>query len=241
MEHSLSVIITAYNERENLDATVNLVLRSLEGLFTEYEIIIVDDCSTEGTGEVADRLAERNPAVRVLHHPHNLGFAASYRHGVAEAQMRNVGLVTGDNEMRLESVRAIFAAVGTADLVIPYQANQQDRPLVRRTLSRLFTWSVNALFGLRLRYFQGPCVYPTDLAQRLPVTTSGFAALTEMLVRTVKAGHSYVQVPMYVQPRVYGRSTALSLRNVATAAVTVVRLYVQLRLCRAAARGAHRV
>ena len=138
--------------------------------------------------------------------------------------------------MRPESVRAIFAAVGTADVVVPYQANQQDRPWLRRTLSRLFTWIVNRLFGLRLRYFQGPCVYPTAFAQGLPMSTQGFALLTEMLLRTVKAGYSYAEIPMHIQPRRYGRSSALSFRNAITAAVLVARLYVELRLCGPVAR-----
>ena len=142
--------------------------------------------------------------------------------------------------MRPESVRAIFAAVGTADVVVPYQANQQDRPWVRRTLSHLFTWSVNRLFGLRLRYFQGPCVYPTALARELPMSTQGFVLLTEMLLRTVKAGHSYAEIPMHIQPRRYGRSSALSLRNVTTAATIVARLYVELRLWGAIARWTRR-
>ena len=238
MKRSLSVIITAYNERENLGATVDAVLRSLESLFDEFELIIVDDCSTDGTAEVADCLAARYPAIRVLHHALNRGFAASYRHGVVEARMTYVGLVTGDNEMRPESIRAIFAAAGTADVVVPYQANQQDRPWIRRTLSRFFTWSVNRLFGLRLRYFQGPCVYPTALAQGLPMSTQGFALLTEMLLRTLKAGYSYAEIPMHIQPRLYGRSSAVSFRNAASAAAIVARLYVELRLWGAIARRA---
>ena len=240
MKRTLSVIITAYNERETLGATVDVVLESLKGLFGEHELIIVDDCSNDGTAEVADGLAARYPAIRVVHHAPNRGFAASYRHGVEEARMIYVGLVTGDNEMRPESIRAIFAAAGTADVVVPYQANQQDRPWIRRTLSRLFTWSVNRLFGVRLRYFQGPCVYPTALAQRLPMSTQGFAFLTEMLLRTVNAGHSYVEIPMLIQPRCYGRSSALSFQNVATAAAIVARLYVELRIWGPVARRVRR-
>jgi glycosyltransferase involved in cell wall biosynthesis len=241
MERSLSVVITAYNERENLAATVEVVLRSLEGLFASYEIIIVNDCSSDGTAEVADRLSAMYPAVRVLHQTVNRGFAGSYRHGVEEARMTYVGLVTGDNEMCPESIREIFSAVGDADVVVPYQANQEDRPWIRRTLSRLFTWTVNLALGLRLRYFQGPCVYPTPLAQQVKITTHGFVCLTEMLVRTLKAGHSFIEVPMHIQPRRYGQSSALSVRNVVTAAGTIARLFVELRLGASTTQQARRV
>jgi len=229
---SLSVVMTARDEEGNLKGAVDLVLKSIEGLFNGYEILIVNDGSTDATGAVANQLSAAYPSVRVVHHRTGQGFAASYRHGVSLARMAYVGLVTGDNEMTPESVRTAFEAVGRADVVVPYQANQRDRPWMRRLLSRSFTGLVNALFGLRLRYFQGPCIYPTAWAQALPLTTTGFALLTDMLVRTLKTGHSYIEVPMYIRPRAYGRSSAVSFRNVATALWTVGVLFRDVYVAR---------
>ena len=72
------------------------------------------------------------------------------------------------------------------------------------------------------------------------MSTQGFACLTEMVLRTVKAGYSYSEIPMHIQPRRYGRSSALSFRNAATAAAVVARLYIELRLWGAIARWARR-
>ena len=221
----LTVVITARNEERNLEPTVHLVLAYLKEYFPAYEVLIIDDGSRDSTGRVADELARRHQAIRVIHHAASRGFAAAYRQGVSQARMPYVGLVTGDNEMTPESIATAFEAVGQADIVIPYQANQQDRPLARRVLSRTFTSTVNFLFGLRLRYFQGPSIYPTEWAQRLPLTTTGFGLLTDMLVRTLKAGCSYVEVPMKIRPRAYGRSSALSLRNVVTTGRTLAILW----------------
>lgn len=218
---SLSVVMTARNEEGNLRAAVGVVLASMQDLFSPFEILIINDGSTDGTGALADQLAGQHESIRVIHHRTSQGFASSYRHGVTLARMDYVGLVTGDNEMTPGAVRAAFEAVGKADVVVPYQANQQDRPWLRRTLSRAYTTTVNLLFGLHLRYFQGPCIYSTPWAQRLPLTTDGFALLTDMLVRTLKTGHSYIEVPMSVRPREYGRSAAISLRNVVTALWTL--------------------
>jgi dolichol-phosphate mannosyltransferase len=214
---SLSVVVTARNEVGNLRPAVEIVLKVLANSFGEYELLLVNDGSTDGTGALADELSREHPSIRVAHHRAPQGFAASYRHGVDLARMAYVGLVTGDNEMKPESIQTAFAAVGKADVVVPYQANQSARPWWRRSLSRFFTGMVNVLFGLRLRYFQGPCIYPTPWARSLPVTTRGFALLTDMLVRSIKAGCTYVEVPMYVQARGYGRSAAVSFRNVVTA------------------------
>jgi hypothetical protein len=118
-------------------------------------------------------------------------------------------------------MRAIFQAVGTAPIVAPFTANQAERPWLRRVLSRTFTGTVNTLFGLRLRYFQGPSVYPTALARRIPTTTRGYAFLAEMLIRALAAGHRAVEVPMYIQPRQFGASRAVTVRNVVTSLKTV--------------------
>ena len=193
------------------------VVAILADLFSDYEVIVVDDGSTDGTGTLADKLAFEIPGIRVLHHTTGQGFSASYRHGVALATKDHVALIPGDNEIQTVSMRAIFEAVGRADIVVPFTANQEIRPWLRRVLSRTFTLIVNILFGHRFRYYQGPSIYPADVLRALPATSRGFVFLTEMLVRALACGHGAVQVPMYIQPRQFGASSAVSLYNIVTA------------------------
>jgi len=229
---SLSIVVPARNEEGNLKECVQTVLGAIDGLFTEYEIVIVDDGSTDGTGALADRLASEIPAVRVVHNPVGTGFAQAYRRGLELASKEYVGLIPGDNEIQPVSMRAIFQAVGTAPIVAPFTANQAERPWLRRVLSRTFTGTVNTLFGLRLRYFQGPSVYPTALAHRIPTTTRGYAFLAEMLIRALATGHRAVEVPMYIQPRQFGASRAVTARNVVTSLKTVALVLWDVRVRR---------
>src|SRR5205085_7099780 len=109
----------AFNEVHNLEAAVrDVVAASTE--FDDYEVLIVDDGSTDGSGELADRLAHELPRVRALHHPRNQGFGAAYGTALAEAQMAYFTFVPGDHEVAPESVVRIFAAVGKADIVVPF-------------------------------------------------------------------------------------------------------------------------
>lgn len=229
---SLSVVIPARNEDGNLKGCVQTVLGALDGLSDDCEILIVDDGSTDETGALADRLAVEIPEVRVVHNLRSVGFAGAYRRGLELATKEYVALIPGDNEIQPASMRVIFEAVGTADIVVPYTANQEDRPWLRRVLSRSFTGTINTLFGLRLRYFQGPAVYPAALARRIPTTTRGFVFLAEMLIRALAAGHGAVQVPMYIQPRQFGASSAVSVNNVVAALKTVGRLLWEVRVRR---------
>jgi glycosyltransferase involved in cell wall biosynthesis len=228
---SVSVFIPAYNEERNLEGAVRDVLDACRD-FEDYEVLIVDDGSTDGTGAVADRLAQVHPRVRVLHHAQNRGFGAAYGTALAEARMAYFTFVPGDHEVAPESVKAIFNAVGRADIVVPYHGTPWKRPFFRRGLTWIATTQVNVLFGWRLKYYQGPAVYPTELARLLPRTVSGFYFATEMLVHALAAGYSWVEVGLIHQERSYGRSKAVAWSNAVNAQWTIVRLWWDIRVRR---------
>jgi glycosyltransferase involved in cell wall biosynthesis len=226
---TLSVLVPAYNERDNLEAAVRDVLTVLAG-FADGEVLIVDDGSTDGTAEVADRLALQHPRVRAFHHPRNLGFAAAYTTALAEARMGYFTFVPGDHEVTLDSLERIFGAVGSRDLVIPYHGTPWKRTRFRRALTWICTTQFNVLFGWRLRYYQGPTVYPTLLARALPRRARSFFFAAEMQVHALAAGCSYVEVGLTHQERAYGRSKAVALSNIVEAQKTILRLWWLIRV-----------
>jgi glycosyltransferase involved in cell wall biosynthesis len=228
---TLSVLVPAYNEARNLEGAVRDVV-SAAARFEDFEVLIVDDGSTDGTGEVAERLAREITQVTAIHHPRNLGFAAAYRTALAQARMSHFTFVPGDHEVASESVRGIFAAVGLADLVIPFHATPWNRPPLRRLLTWICTTQLNWLFGWRLRYYQGPTVYPTALARALPATASGFFFIAELLVNALDAGYNTVEVGLIHQERAYGASKAVALSNVLNAQQTILRLWWNVRIRR---------
>lgn len=225
----VTIFVPAYNEVDNLHGTIEDIAAAAEAL-TQYEIIIVDDGSTDGTGALADRLAATRPGVRVIHAAVNRGLAAGYRAALAAARLPYFTFVPGDREVSRASIREILGAVGLADIVVPYHANPEARPWHRRLLTAVSTGLINALFGLRLRYFQGPCVYHTELARSLPTTTAGFFFLAEMLIRALSRGHGFVEVGLQHQERAHGRSKAVSLRNIARALAMIIRLWWAIRV-----------
>jgi dolichol-phosphate mannosyltransferase len=229
--NSISVLIPAYNETQNLEPAVLDVLEACRDL-DDYEVLIVDDGSIDGTGELADRLSATLPHVRALHHSQNRGFGAAYGTALAEARMAYFTFVPGDHEIAPESVIAIFAEVGKADLVVPYHGTPWKRPFFRRALTWIATTQINLLFGWRLKYYQGPAVYPTELARLLPRTVQGFYFATEMLVHALAAGYSWVEVGLTHQERSYGRSKAVAWSNALNAQWTIVRLWWEIRVRR---------
>ncbi|MFN8632826.1 MAG: glycosyltransferase family 2 protein [Chloroflexota bacterium] len=226
---SMSVVIPAYNEAGNLEGAVHDTVHALR-TFDDFEVIIVDDGSTDGTGEVADRLASTMPRVKAIHHRPNRGFAASYQTGLKHATMAFFTFVPGDHEVAAESVEEIFNAVGSADVVVPYHGTPWNRTWHRRLLTWICTTQINVLFGYNLKYFQGPAVYPTELARVLPIGTTGFFFATEMLLNALMMGYSCVEVPLVHHERSYGHSKAVKPGNIVDAQITILRLWWSLRI-----------
>ena len=194
--------------------------------FADVEVIVVDDGSTDGTGAIADELARRDGRIRVVHHerPRNLGYA--YKAGVALARCEHVIMFPGDNEGSDEQLDAVLSRAGTADIVINYISNPQVRPWSRRVVSRAFVGLANALFGLRLRYYNGTVLHRTALVRAIEIRTDSFAYQAEALVKLLRAGRSYVEVGTPIAPRAAGRTKAFRLKN----AVEVGRTLLRLRL-----------
>ena len=225
LRRRVSIFVPAYNEVENLEGATHDVVGAAEATLEDYEILLVDDGSTDGTGALADRLAQELPKVRVIHQDRNQGIGAGYIRALDEAKLDYFSILPADREISPESIKDIFAAVGTEDIVVPYHANSRARALHRRVLTWAFRSLVNLLFGLKLKYFQGPCIYPTALARLLPKTSGGFFFPTQMLVHAVRAGHTYVHVGLTDQERRHGRSKAVSLGNILRALRTVGALW----------------
>jgi glycosyltransferase involved in cell wall biosynthesis len=226
---TLSIIVPAYNESHNIEGAVDTITRAGAAL-DDFEILLIDDGSSDDTGKIVDRLAANHSRVTAIHHLTNRGFAAAYHSGLDNARMEYVTFLPGDNEVAFESVCNIVAAVGTADLVIPYHATPWKRAWFRRVLTWVCVSEINVLFGWRQRYYQGPTVYPTRLARHLPTSTRRFFFITEMLVHALIAGYSWVEVGLTHQERTYGQSKAVALSNILDAEGTILRLWWKVRI-----------
>ncbi|MFH1692430.1 MAG: glycosyltransferase family 2 protein [Candidatus Omnitrophota bacterium] len=222
---SVSVIIPAFNEEKNITPVADSVLAALEGKFSEYEIIIFDDCSTDKTAEIIDQIAARNLHVKVVHNEVNKGFGYNYRKGVELARYDYVGMIPGDGEISASSIKNMYSLVGKADIIIPYTVNRQIRPLARRVISRAFTETLNILFGLRLKYYNGPVIHRRELIQSVGLTTDSFAFQAQALVKLLKAGHSFVETGMFLVERKYGKTNAFRWKNIVGVLKTVYALW----------------
>ena len=224
----VSFVVPALDEQENIRATVDEVLEAAKGLGS-FEVILVDDGSTDDTGRIMDELAAGHPAIAVVHNRPNRGLGGAYKVGLARASQEYVMLVPGDNSFPADCLRQILAVVGQADVVVPYRLNPEARGLGRRIGSSGFTTVLNLLFGLRIRYYNGLVVHRTALVRSIDIETDGFAYQAEALIKLLRQGHSYVEVGTIIEERRQGASKALRPKNLLSVARTIIRLWRSVR------------
>lgn len=227
---SVTVLVPALNERETLGPTVDLLLRVLNATLEDFEIIIVDDGSTDGTDDIADRCATRHSEIRVLHNPRSMGLGYAYLRGIDLASKHFFVYVPADNSYPFHALVDLFHAMGKTDIVASYTTNPEVRPLGRRLVSKWYTTVLNLLFGRRLHYYNGLTIFPTAFLRSRPITTAGFAFQSEALLRALDRGLSLVEVPVPIVERTAGGSKAVTVSNIVSVATTLARLFWELQV-----------
>jgi glycosyltransferase involved in cell wall biosynthesis len=214
MRKTISIIIPALDEEKNISSAIRNVLNVVEQYFDDYEIIVFDDYSKDLTGVIIDEFAKNNKKIKVVHNTKTMGFAYNYKKGIALAKNDYIAMIPGDNEISLKSIKDIFDKIGQADIIIPYTVNYNIRPLGRRIISKLFTFFMNLLFALKLKYYNGPVVHKKEVIKSIKINSDSFAFQAEILVKLLKLGYSYIEVEMVLNKRKYGKSKAVTLKNI---------------------------
>ena len=233
MFKSVSVVIPAYNEEKNLAATAVFLLERLnKNGISNFEILIFDDNSTDNTGKIADELADRHLQIKVIHNPRNMNLGYNITRGFQLATKEFVGFVPGDNETEPETLDNIFQNLGKADIVVPYIQNPEVRPWGRRFLSKTYVIIINTAFGLNLKYYNGMCFFKTSLVKKVPVSTFGFSYMTEILVKLIKSGAGFIEVPMINRVRERGATKAFRIKNIISVFKTFLTLFWEIQILR---------
>lgn len=209
----LSVIVPAYDEAGNLDSLIEAVLANLPTAAGQFEIVLVDDGSTDETGAIADALALRHPAVRVIHHPHNLGFGAAVRSGIAAARLEWVVVIPADHQFDIRDLPKLLAACAGADIVCAYRLGRRDTRR-RRAVSRAYNWYVARVHGYHFRDLNWVKMFRRAIFERITIESSGFCIDIEILLKARVLGCRVVEVPVPHHPRQWGKPTAISVGNV---------------------------
>ena len=209
----ITAIMSALNEEGNLAAALDDALRAFERLSIDGEIILFDDGSTDGTGAVAARYVAKHPNIRLVRHDTPCGIGGCFWEGVHLADSEIIVWIPGDGENDCYDIFRYLPLMEHVDIVVPFIYNREVRSRGRQLLSKVYKGIINVSFGLLLNYMNGTVMYRRSILLDLELKNHGFFYQTELLIKTIRRGYLYAEVPQALGIRVGGKSKAVSLRS----------------------------
>ncbi len=226
----LSVVLPAHNEEAVIRDTVGQCVETLSILAPEYEIIVVDDGSTDRTGEIAESLAAANPHIKVVHNRPQRGYGGALIAGFLAASKSLIFFMDADGQFDIRDIALLLPLREQGyRAVLGYRKHRRDS-LLRKINAWGWNVLVKLLFGLRVRDVDCAFkLYDANLVRVADVTAEGAMVNTEMLVKLTRLGVPFVQVPVRHYPRRHGAATGANLRVIAHAFVELFRLHSKLQ------------
>jgi dolichol-phosphate mannosyltransferase len=216
---SVWICLPTYNERENLERMVRALGEEFAAHAIDGTVLVIDDGSPDGTGAIADELADELPWVRVLHRTEKAGLGKAYIAGFGVALDGGADLVMEmdcDFSHDPRDVHRLVAAatLGDADVVLGSrnvpEGGVRNWPLSRRIISKGGSWYARSILGLPVRdltggfkCFRREVLELLDLGQ---IAAAGYIFQIEVTYRAVQAGFRVREVPIVFTDRVYGES-----------------------------------
>jgi glycosyltransferase involved in cell wall biosynthesis len=225
----LSVFFPAYNDSGTIASMVIRAVKAASELTSDYEVIVVDDGSTDATAEIANELARTYPHVRVEHHPRNRGYGGALQTGFRSATKDLIFYTDGDAQYDPAELSQLWSRLTSdADLVNGYKISRSD-PWHRIVIGRVYHHAVSFLFGLKVRDVDCDFrLFRRSVFDRITLQKTSGVICLEMMKKVQDAGCTIVEVPVHHYHRAYGRSQFFNFPRIVKTAVDVGLLWFDL-------------
>lgn len=205
--YSLSVIVPLYNEARVLEKALSRMVEFHSRHFADFEIMVVESGSTDGSGALCDEIGKQDPHIKVIHEGARKGFGSALRLGFKNATKDLVWIVSVDIPFPMDAILRALPLLGQYDCVLSYRSID-PRNAFRRIQSFVYNLIVKAALGLRFRSVNSAFkVFKRPLLQGMSLISNGPFIDAEILYRIQKQGISYAQIPVDLVDRTAGKST----------------------------------
>ena len=220
----VSMVLPAFNEEPNIEQALAEATAVAERLFSEHEVIVVDDGSTDRTAPLVRAAAERDPRIRLIGHGRNRGSGEALRTGFLSSNLDHVFFTDADLQFDLNELELFLPYVGTVDVVAGYRMNRQDT-FVRRLNAYGWNVLVRVLFYVPVRDIDCAFkMFDRRALRAVDIESVGAMVNTELMVKLGRKGASVVEIGVTHRPRRAGEARGASPRVIATAFREVARM-----------------
>lgn len=216
---SLSIFFPAYNEEGNIATTIIDARSAALAVSKKYEIIVVNDGSTDRTAEVVLELQKHDQNIKLISHKKNLGYGAAVKTGLKACKNDWIFFTDSDGQFKYNELQKFVNETMRADLIIGYRRKRMDpfhRVFVAQVLLKLWNF---ALFGLTVRDVD--CAYKLfkkDVRDAVKLETESAITVTEFIVKAKSLGFKIIQLPVHHYARKFGEQTGGNWRVIVKAA-----------------------
>jgi glycosyltransferase involved in cell wall biosynthesis len=226
---SLSVVLPCFNEAANIAPAVDNAAAAAAMTSEDYEIVVVDDGSTDASASIAAELVATDRHVRLIVHPHNRGYGHALRTGIDAARMDWVLLIDADLQFDLRDLADFVALTPTADALWGRRILRRDSA-GRRASAAGWNWLMRALFRVPVHDVDcGFKLIRSGVLQRFELQTGGAMISTELAVHCRAEGARFAEVDVHHHPRIAGEETGGNLRVILRAFRELTAMHGTLR------------
>ena len=216
MSQSISVVIMAFNECETLENVVNEINSELIESLNKYEIIVIDDGSTDGTEKIADDLANKYLQVRAIHHEGNKGLGIVYITGFINAKHEFITFYPADGQIPASNISRFIPLMNDYDLILGYLPDN-NAPIISKFLSIAERALFRLAFG-KLPKFQGSFMLRKKVLDEIELKSHGrsWTIVMELIIRVLRGGYRTVSIKTEMSPRISGKSKVKNIKTIST-------------------------
>lgn len=226
---SLSVFFPCYNEEKNLPGLIDQAVKILPQVAKKYEIVVINDGSTDATQQVAQELAAHTNYLKIVNHPTNRGYGAALRTGFQACRYQWIFFTDADLQFNLQELTKFIKYTDQYQVVIGWRRKRADGQF-RALNARLFKLYIDLLFRLHVKDID--CAFKLidqQLIQSVPLFSEGAFVSSELLYKLKKRGIKFKQLPVNHYPRQHGQPTGNKLPVVIRGLVEAFQLYLQIK------------
>jgi glycosyltransferase involved in cell wall biosynthesis len=225
----ISVFFPCYNEGNNIGKLLTNSLKFLPTISYEYEVIVVDDGSSDSTLKIAQKFSRENPHVKTVHHENNKGYGAALRSGFEKCSNDYIFFTDGDNQFDITEMTKLLPYIKDYDIVTGFRLKRKDN-FIRKINEFSFNRLVRLLFGLKIRDLNCAFkIYKKEVIKSLKLRSSLAFINSEILIRAKKKGFTIKEVGITHYPRKWGAQTGANIKVIIGSLYELFRLREELR------------
>lgn len=223
----LTVLIPVYNEEKNIASTVKIISDKLVSLNCTFEILIVDDCSTDQTLNIIKKLMVSNLAIRLYQHSKNRGPGTGIVTGITNSRGQFIIFIPADLAMDIDCLSSFLEASKNADVIVGLRSDRRDYGLFRKLISITNILTIKLLFAMPYEQFNYIGMYRRTLFQQIKLESQSVFVGAEIMIKARDLGLNISQIRVTYVPRRYGKARGSSFRSIKATLQDMFKIWIK--------------